>query len=86
MNITLGPEDTKKLMNALRETSNSMTFVEAQRSLQKEIRNDICDALNLNKKVFTKLARTYHKQNFSEEVELHQEYEKIYEVIQTKGP
>jgi archaellum component FlaC len=81
----LDPKDLDKLMGALKDMSNSMLRMDAERSLQKEVRNDICEELDLNKKVFTKLARTYHKQNFSEEVELHHQFEKIYEVIQNKS-
>jgi hypothetical protein len=58
-----------------------MLRVEAERQLQKDVRNDICEELDLNKKVFTRLARTYHKQNYTEEVEINEEFEKIYEGV-----
>jgi hypothetical protein len=77
--------ELSKLMSALLDMSNSMMRVEAERALQKNVRNDICEELDLNKKVFTKLAKTYHKQNFSEEVQLHQQFEKIYGIIDTKS-
>ena len=77
----LNPEDFKKLMGALKDMSNSMLRVEAERSLQKEVKNDICEELDLNMKVFTRLARTYHKQNYSEEVENNDQFEKIYQSI-----
>ena len=77
----LNPEDLKKLMGALKDMSDSMLRVEAERSLQKEVKTDICDELDLNRKVFTRLARTYHKQNYSEEVENNDQFEKIYQNI-----
>jgi hypothetical protein len=79
--MNISPEDMKKLMGALKDMSNSMLRVEAERSLQKEVRNDICEELDLNKKVFSRLARTYHKQNYTEEVEINEEFEKIYEGV-----
>jgi hypothetical protein len=79
--MNISPEDMKKLMGALKDMSNSMLRVEAERQLQKDVRNDICEELDLNKKVFTRLARTYHKQNYTEEVEINEEFEKIYEGV-----
>lgn len=77
----LNEEQLKKLMGALKGMSDSMLRVEAERSLQKEVKNDICEELDINKKVFMRLARTYHKQNYSEEVEINSQFEKIYENI-----
>jgi hypothetical protein len=82
MNLTV--DDKKKLMSALKDMSASMTRVEAERDLQKNVKKDICDELDLNKKVFAKLAKTYHKQNFSEEVQTHEEFETLYEDVTTK--
>jgi hypothetical protein len=79
--MNISPEDMKKLMGALKDMSNSMLRVEAERQLQKDVRNDICEELDLNKKVFSRLARTYHKQNYTEEVEINEEFEKIYEGV-----
>jgi hypothetical protein len=79
MNIT--PQDKKKLEDALKEMSTSMTRVEAERDLQKNLIGDICEELDLNKKVFRKLAKVYHKQNFADEVATHQEFESLYETV-----
>lgn len=77
----LDPTNKKKLMDALKEISTSLTRVEAERDLQKNIRKDICEALDLKPKVFNKLAKTYHKQNFGEEVQLHEEFETLYTTV-----
>jgi len=79
MNLT--PNDKLKLVSALKDFSTSLTRVEAERDLQKTLRNDICEELQLNKKVFTKLAKTYHKQNFADEVATHEEFEQLYETV-----
>lgn len=75
------PNDKLKLVGALKEMSTSMTRVDAERDLQKNIKNDICKELDLNKKVFSKLAKTYHRQNFADEVATHQEFETLYEEV-----
>jgi hypothetical protein len=49
------------------------------------VKDDICDDLQLNRKVLNKLARTYHKGNFSEEVELHKDFEKLYETVANRA-
>jgi hypothetical protein len=79
--MNLAPNDKLKLVAALKDFSTSLTRVEAERDLQKTLRNDICEELQLNKKVFTKLAKTYHKQNFADEVATHEEFEQLYESV-----
>ena len=87
MLANMNPNDKVKLIGALKDMSVSMARMDAERDLQKNIKNDICKELDLNKKVFSKLAKTYHKQNFSEEVQLHQEFETLYEsVTANKNP
>ena len=69
MTLPTTPEDKLKLLDALKEISASMTRVEAERDLIKTTKDDICDELQLNRKVLNKLARTYHKGNCREEGE-----------------
>jgi hypothetical protein len=82
MNLT--PADKLKLEGALKDMSASMARVEAERDLQKNVIGDICEELDLNKKVFRKLAKTYHKQNFDQEVATHEEFEQLYETVTNK--
>lgn len=82
MNLT--PNDKLKLENALKDMSVSLSRVAAERDLQKNCIGDICKELQLSKKVFRKLAKVYHKQNFDDEVAAHQEFEKLYETVTTK--
>ena len=81
MNMNLTPNDKLKLEHTLKDMSTSFTRVEAERDLQKNIINDICEELTLHKKVFRKLAKVYHKQNFADEVATHQEFENLYEEV-----
>jgi len=84
MTLAATPEEKLKLLDALKEISASMSRVEAERDLIKNLKDDICDALQLNRKVLNKLARTYHKGNYNEEVELHKDFETLYETVTKK--
>jgi hypothetical protein len=84
MTLPVTTEDKLKLIDALKEISACMTRVEAERDLMKTLKNDICDDLELNRKVLNKLARTYHKGNFNEEVEMHKDFEELYETVTKK--
>lgn len=68
-------------MSCLAELSGSMTRIEGERDFIKEAINDICEKYELNKRTFRKLAKTYHKQNFSKEVMEHKEYEDMYQQL-----
>lgn len=83
------PADRKKIKDALQEISDSMTRMEAERDLIKEIKTDLHDQFKtqLTKKQISKMARVYHKQNFSEEQRDADEFETLYaEVVLTGCP
>lgn len=82
--MTLTPNDKLKLEAALKDMSTSFARQDAERDLQKNVIGDICEELNLNKKIFRKLAKTYYKQNFDQEVATHEEFEQLYEEITRK--
>lgn len=75
------PVDRKKIREALQEISNSMTRISAERDLIKEIVKDLSDQHQLPKKIVNKMARVYHKQNFSEEQHTFSEFETLYAEI-----
>ena len=74
-------EDRKKLHNVLVDASNSLTRIDAERDLIKNITNDTNKNFQIPKKTIKKLIRVYHKQNFSEEVATHEEFENLYETV-----
>ena len=73
--------DKLKLLKAIKDIDVSMTTIDAARDTIKNIKNEICEELDLKTKVVAKLARTYHKGNFGEEQELSAEFEQLYESI-----
>jgi hypothetical protein len=74
-------EDKKKIKGALQEASNSLTRIDAERDLVKNIINDTSKNFQIPKKTVKKLINVYHKQNFSEEVATHEEFESLYEIV-----
>lgn len=64
--MTLTPEDKKKLEKAIQEMSNSMTRIDAEKDLIKDIIQETHDSLGVEKKYIRKLATIWHKQNVNE--------------------
>jgi aspartokinase len=75
------PEDRLKIKKMLAEISGSMTRIEAERDLIRETIKDMSEKFLLPKKTLTRMAKVYHKQNYSQEVAEHEEFEDLYEAI-----
>jgi hypothetical protein len=84
MNYALTPEQKKDLQGAIQEISNSMIRTEAERDLIREIVKEQSDTLQIPKKVISKIAKTYHKQNIAQEVADHEDFVELYEKITSK--
>lgn len=79
MTVTSG--DKPKILSCLQEISNSLTRVEAERDLIKEILERMQDEFELPKKMSRKLAKVYHKRNFEEEVAEQSDFQEVYESV-----
>ena len=73
--------DKEKILGCLQEISNSLTRIEAERDLIKDILQRMQDEFELPKKLSRKLAKTYHKRNFEEEVASQNDFVEIYENV-----
>lgn len=80
-NIITNPETIKAVNKALQEMSNSMTRIEAERDLIKDIVENVSEDHGIEKKIFRRMARVYHKRNFSTEIQEHEEFEAMYENV-----
>ena len=80
----LTPEQKKELQGAIQEISNSMLRSEAERDLVKEIVKEQSDKLQIPKKVISKIAKTFHKQNLAQEVADHEDFVELYEKVTAK--
>jgi hypothetical protein len=83
--ILTNPADKKAIREALREVSGSLTRIEGERSLISETIKNVAEKYEIPKKTFRRMAKVYHKQNFNEELENHQEFENLYETVMTTG-
>lgn len=81
MNLPQDPAKRESIRKVLSELSGCLTRIEGERDYIKETVNKVCEDMELNKKTFRKLVRTYHKQNFSKEVADNEEFEAMYELI-----
>ena len=80
----LTDEDRKRMKKAIMEMNDSMTRVGAERELQKETTNEICNNLGIDKKLFKRMARAYFKANFRDEVQENTDFEEFYSAVMEK--
>ena len=79
--VSLTDEQKKKLQDAIREISNSMLRGEAERDLIREIVKEQSAELQIPKKTITKIAKTYHKQNLTQEIADHEDFVELYDKV-----
>lgn len=77
----ISPEDKKKVFDAVREISNSMTRIDAERDLIKDIVKDVSDNFQIPRKTVKKIAVTYHKQNLTQVEQEHEEFVDLYDKV-----
>jgi DNA repair ATPase RecN len=80
MNIQ-DPAIREKVRNAMGEMSASMTRIEAERDLLKEIVKKLNEDHELSKKALNKIAKVYHRQSYSKELEEMDDFSTMYETI-----
>lgn len=73
--------DAPKLRKILDEISNAMTRAEAERDYINEAITESATNFQIDKKVLRKLAKTYHKQNYNEEVSTMETFSELYETV-----
>lgn len=81
VNALSNPTDREKLFKILKECSDSMTRIAAEKDLIKETVKDICEELQLPKRLVNRMVKVYHKQNYDEEVATHEQFETLYETV-----
>ena len=81
VNVLSNPDDRKKLLGVLKECSASLARSEGERTFLKEAVTDICEQLQLPKKLVNKMVKVYHKQNYDEEITVHEQFETLYESV-----
>jgi ABC-type microcin C transport system permease subunit YejB len=78
---SLNESERKELKKAIQELNDSLTRVAAERSLQKEILDNLYDRLGVDKKLVRRMSKAYYKANFGEEVEENNAFEEAYDLV-----
>jgi hypothetical protein len=81
VNQISNPADREKLLKVIRECSDSMTRAQAEKDYIREAVADISKQLQLPKKLVSKMVKVYYKQNYDEEVAVHDQFETLYETV-----
>lgn len=76
-------QDKEKVLGVLKELSNAMTRIQAEKDFMKEAISDAAEKYELEKKHIRKMAQVYHKQNFDEIQGEAEEFCELYESITT---
>ena len=79
--ITLTPEDKKKIASAIKEISNSMTRVDAEKELITDIITVTHQLHGVDKKHLRKIAGIYHKSNMAEVRTENDDIDTLYEEL-----
>lgn len=81
MTTISNPTDQVKIKKMLSEISDSFTRIEAERDLIKETIEALSDDFDIDKKILRKMARIYHKQNYSTVEAEQEELALLYESV-----
>ncbi len=81
VNVLSNQADREKLFVVLKECSNSLSRIGAEKDVIKEAVADICEELELPKRLVNRMVKVYHKQNYDEEVATHEQFESLYETV-----
>jgi hypothetical protein len=81
VNVLSNPKDRETFLGALKECSDSMTRMEAEKEFIREVIANTSKNLQLPKKIVSKMVKVYHKQNYDEEVATHEQFETLYETV-----
>lgn len=77
----LTPQNKKELLESLKIIDAAMHRQDAERSLIKEEKKKIREALDLKTKVVNRLAKSFFRSNFREEKDEFEEFENIFKAV-----
>lgn len=77
----LSEPDREKLFKVIKECSDSLTRIDGEQDYIREAIADTAKNMQLPKKLVARLVKVYHKQNYDEEVAVHEQFETLYETV-----
>lgn len=78
---SLSQIDQDKLRGVIKELNDSMTRVSSEKEFQKEAVSNVCEELGLDKKLVRRMAKTYYKATFNDEVDENNTFEDFYSIV-----
>lgn len=77
----LSEPDKEKLYKIIKECSDSMARIDGEQDFIRESIAETAKNMQLPKKLVSRLVKVYHKQNYDEEVAVHEQFETLYESV-----
>ena len=71
----LSEPDKEKLYKIIKECSDSMARIDGEQDFIRESIAETAKKMELPKKLVSRLVKVYHKQNYDEEVAVHEQFE-----------
>ncbi len=81
VNQITNPEDREKLLKVIKNCSDSMARMDGEKDFIREEIKEISKQLEIPKRLVSRMIKVYHKQNYDEEVAVHEQFETLYETI-----
>jgi arsenate reductase-like glutaredoxin family protein len=81
VNVLSNPADREKLLKIIKQCSDSLIKIDAEKELIRETIAAVCEELEIPKKLVNRMVKVYHKQNYDEEVATHDQFETLYETV-----
>lgn len=70
--------DRHKLKSAIQEMNDSMIRIASENDLQKDVLDNVAEELGIDKKLIRRVAKTYFKSSFNNEVEENKQFQEFY--------
>jgi len=74
-------EGRKKIQDAIKQAAFCLNTIEGEREAMNEIVKQINAEVGVDKKIFRRMLKAYHKNNFTEEVEGDTQFEQTYQSV-----
>jgi uncharacterized membrane protein YjjP (DUF1212 family) len=79
--MEISPENKEKIMEMVRECSDSLLRISSERELIKNTVKDLSKKIDIPVKTLKKMIKVYYQQNFDQEVAEQEEFEELYETV-----
>ena len=73
----MNQETYKEIREVLSDVSTIMSKIEVHKETIKETLTELSKSHNIPKRTINKMAKVFHKQNFMEECQMHEEFENL---------